>query len=112
MKRLSGAKKIEVRRDSGNYGVIREKGVQVVSLRELHHRTGDVVRKVSKGGHIFVTDRGIIIAKISQETPPPQVPYFARRKMTAAFRRLDASGKMGRGTDSTLAISEDREDRN
>jgi len=31
--------------------------------------------------------------------------------MSRAFRRLDESGKTGGGTDSTIAISEDREDR-
>jgi len=39
------------------------------------------------------------------------VPYFARRKVSAAFKRLDESGKTGRGTDSTVGISEDREER-
>ena len=33
------------------------------------------------------------------------------RNPSAAFLKLDASGKTGRGTDSTHAISEDREDR-
>ncbi len=33
------------------------------------------------------------------------------RKPSAAFLKLDKSGKTGRGTDSTQSISEDREDR-
>ena len=33
------------------------------------------------------------------------------RKLSAAFAKLDASGKTGRGTDATQLISEDREDR-
>jgi excisionase family DNA binding protein len=37
-------------------------------------------------------------------------PYFARRKLSKEFKKLDESGKTGRGTDSTQLISEDRED--
>ena len=37
--------------------------------------------------------------------------YFARRKLTPAYRRLLDSGKLSGGTDSTRTISEDRQDR-
>lgn len=42
---------------------------------------------------------------------PPEIPYFARRKPSAAFKRLDDSGETSGGADSTITISEDREDR-
>ena len=45
------------------------------------------------------------------EAEPAEVPYFARRKLSPGFKKLDESGKTGLGTDSTAAISEDREDR-
>lgn len=38
-------------------------------------------------------------------------PYFVRRKLSKEFKKLDDSGKTGRGRDSTQLISEDREDR-
>jgi len=39
------------------------------------------------------------------------VPYFARRKPSKAFAKLDASGKTGSGTNVTHLISQEREDR-
>jgi prevent-host-death family protein len=85
--------------------------MMTVTIRELHARTGELVRQAARHGEIRVTDSGRIVAKILPEAEPAQVPYFARRKVSPAFKRLDESGKTGRGTDSTTAISEDREDR-
>jgi antitoxin (DNA-binding transcriptional repressor) of toxin-antitoxin stability system len=85
--------------------------VKTITIRELHFRTGKLVRETSRHGEIWVTDNGRVVAKIVPQAEPPQLPYFARRKSSAAFKRLDESGKTGRGTDSTLAISEDRKDR-
>ncbi len=85
--------------------------MKTVTIRELHARTGELVRAAAHHGEIRVTDHGQTVAKIVPERQPNEVPYFARRKMSAGFKRLDESGKTGLGTDSTVAISEDREDR-
>jgi prevent-host-death family protein len=82
-----------------------------ISIRELHERTGEWVRKVRNHGEIVVTDRGEPIARIVAQSPPSRTPYFARRKFLPAFAKLEAANKFCGGTDSTLAISEDREDR-
>ena len=62
--------------------------MKTVTIRKLQNKTDEVARQ---GG-------------------PVQTPYFARRKASASFKRLDASGKTGRKRDSTLTISGDRED--
>jgi prevent-host-death family protein len=85
--------------------------MKTVTLRELHAKTGKLVREASRHGQILVTDNGRTIAKIVPETEATAVPYFRRRKTSTAFSRLDDSGKTGRGTDVTQLISEDREDR-
>jgi prevent-host-death family protein len=85
--------------------------MKTVTIRELHARTGEVVRAAAHHGEIRVTDRGLTVARIVPERPRNEIPYFARRKLSAAFKRLDESGKTGLGSDSTAAISEDREDR-
>ena len=85
--------------------------MKTITIRELHTRTGALVREASRHGEIRVTDRGRVIARIVPEAERAEVPYFARRRPSAAFKRLDESGRTGRGTDSTAAISEDREDR-
>ena len=83
--------------------------MKTITIRELHNRTGALVRNASRHGEIHVTDNGRVVAKIVALTEPPQVPYFARRKPTAAFIKLDTSGKTGTGTDITQTVSEDRD---
>jgi prevent-host-death family protein len=85
--------------------------MKTITIRELHERTGEWVRKVHKHGEIIVTDRGEPIARIVAQFPAAKTPYFARRKLLPEFAKLDAANKFCGGTDSTIAISEDREDR-
>ena len=87
--------------------------MKTVTIRELHARTGELVRQASRHGEIRVTDNGRIVARILPQTEPAEVPYFARRKyISASIKRLIETGQLGRGgTDSTQAISEDREER-
>jgi prevent-host-death family protein len=85
--------------------------MKTITLRELHQKTGQYVRRVAEVGEIYVTDRGNTIAKIVPQEAGPEVPYFARRKFTAGFRKLMRGGKLRGGTDSTTAISEDRDRR-
>ena len=59
--------------------------MKTITIRELHARTGALVREVSLQGEIRVTDRGRMVAKIVPEAEPAEVPYFARRKMSPAF---------------------------
>jgi prevent-host-death family protein len=85
--------------------------MKTITIRELHNRTGELVREASRQGEIRVTDNGRVVARILPQAETPAVPYFARRKPSVAFKRLDDSGKTGRGADSTITISQDREDR-
>jgi len=87
--------------------------MKTVTIRELHSRTGELVRQAFQHGEIRVTDRGRVVAKIVPEAEPAEAPYFARRKfISPAVKKLIETGQLGPGgTDSTIAISEDREDR-
>ena len=87
--------------------------MKTITIRELHTRTGQWVRKAVQHGQIFVTDHGRTVARIVPATKMTAVPYFARRKfISPAFRKLIESGRLGRGgDDSTVTISENREDR-
>jgi antitoxin (DNA-binding transcriptional repressor) of toxin-antitoxin stability system len=84
--------------------------MKTISIRELHERTGQWVRDAHRHGEIVITDRGQAVAKILPEATPPKVP-FSKRKLLPGFAKLEASGKLRGGTDSTIGISEDREDR-
>ena len=83
--------------------------MKTISIRELHERTGEYVRKAAEAGEIYVTDRGKTVAKIVPQQDKPETPYFARRKLTPAFRKLMKSGKLRGGADSTGIVSEDRD---
>lgn len=84
--------------------------MKTVSIRELHNRTGEIVRMAARHAEIRITDNGRVIARIVPQTQAPAIPYFSQRQPTAAFKKLDESGKTGRGTDSTAIISEERQD--
>jgi prevent-host-death family protein len=85
--------------------------MKTVSIQELHAKTDELLREVSAHGEILVTDHGRTIAKISPVDDRAEKPYFARRKPSSAFLKLDRSGKTGRGVDATVSISNDREDK-
>ena len=83
--------------------------MKTITIRELHERTGEYIRKAAETGEIYVTDRGRTVAKIVPEHDQAKTPYFARRKLTPAFRKLMKGGKLRGGADSTLTVSEDRD---
>lgn len=85
--------------------------MKTITIRQLHNRTGALVRDASRHGEIRITDNGRAVARIVPLAQPRQIPYFARRKPSPAFKKLDNSGKTGQGTDATITISEEREDR-
>jgi prevent-host-death family protein len=80
-----------------------------VSIRELHERTGDLVRQAARHGEIVITDHGQPVAKIITHQELPETPYFSRRKLNPDFRAI--MHKLRGGVDSTSTISDDREDR-
>ena len=83
--------------------------MKTISIRELHQKTGEYVRRAARDGEIHITDRGKTVAKIVPQQEPGETPYFARRKLTPAFRKLMESGRLRGGTDSTRIVSEDRD---
>ena len=87
--------------------------MKTISIRELHARTGKWIRQVAEQGQILVADNGRTVVRMVPETPPPAVPYFARRRfLNQKIKRAIESGRLGRGgTDATEGISQDREDR-
>ncbi len=83
--------------------------MKTISIRELHEKTGEWIRKVRKHGEIYVTDRGKTIARILPQAHQNEMPYFSHRKILPAFGKLMERGKLRGGTDSTQIISEERD---
>jgi len=78
-----------------------------ISIRELHEKTGEWVRRSEKLGPITVTDRGKAVARIVPVEVDAAVNPFAARKLRRGYRRL--LGSLKGGTDSTQSVSEDRD---
>ena len=97
--------------DSARKGMRPSKRIKRMSIRELSKTTAEVVRSIAPHEEILVTERGRIIAKIVSNNHSTKVPYFARRRPSREFTKLDKRGKTGQGVDATQSISEDREDR-
>ncbi len=82
-----------------------------VSLRELHEKTGALIRDARRLGGLIVTDRGTPIARIEPVDTRPAPNPFLSRQMLPAYQRLLRSGRLGRGTNSTRIVSDDRDGR-
>jgi len=79
--------------------------MKTITIRELHQATGRWIRQAS-AGEVYVTERGRLVAKIVAASPLPAKPFFADPKFTRAF--LANRKSLCGGTDSTQAISEER----
>ena len=82
-----------------------------VSLRQLHEKTGSLIRDARRLGGLVVTDRGAPIARIEPVDSRPALNPFLSRKVLPAYQRLLNSGQLGRGKDSTRIVSDDRDGR-
>jgi prevent-host-death family protein len=81
--------------------------MKTISIRELHARTGAWVRKAVELGAITVTERGKPIVRLEPVGDVKPANPFRARRIRPGFARL--AGKLGRGTDSTAIVSEDRD---
>lgn len=81
--------------------------MRTITIRELHAATGAWVRRSAALGEIRVSERGKVIARLLPMASLPEVPYYARRKLTPAFRAAQRGLKGGR--DSTETISAERD---
>ncbi|MBI4471015.1 MAG: hypothetical protein HY650_17005 [Acidobacteria bacterium] len=78
-----------------------------ISIRELHEKAGEWVRKSEKLGAITVTDRGRAVARIEPVEAAPTVNLFSAHKLRRGYARM--LGSLKRGTNSTQLDSEDRD---
>ena len=81
--------------------------MQTISIRELHEKTGDWVRRSVTLGPISVTDHGKVIAQIVPAEAHVASNPFVARKLRKGYARL--LGKLKGGTDSAQWVSEDRD---
>lgn len=83
--------------------------MKTISIRELHEKTGDWVRRSVALGPITVTDHGKAIAKIVPVDADALINPFAARKLRKGYARM--RGKLKGGIDSTIAVTEDRDEK-
>jgi prevent-host-death family protein len=77
-----------------------------VTMRELHARTGHIVRQAASHGKVVVTERGVPVAELHPYVPLTAAQRWKRRRILPEYARI-----MNRpmGTDITASISADRE---
>jgi prevent-host-death family protein len=80
--------------------------MKTISIRELHARTGAWVRRAVELGAITVTERGKPVVRLEAVADARSANLFRDRRLRPGYARL--RGKLGRGTDSTTIVSEDR----
>ena len=80
-----------------------------VMLRELHEKTGTLVREAVRLGGIVVTDRGNPIVRIEPAGLRPSDKPFKHRRILPAYQELLDAGAFQGGTDSTQIVREDRD---
>lgn len=82
-----------------------------ISIKELHERTGEWVRRAAESEEITVTDRGTPVARltpmIALHETRPKVNPFLNRQLLPGFAELQK--RLVGGTDSTQIISEGRD---
>lgn len=80
--------------------------MKTISIRELHEKTGEWVRRSEQLGAIIVTDRGKAVARILPVEAAAAVNLFAARKLRRGYARM--LGSLAGGTDSTQSVSDER----
>ena len=75
-----------------------------ITIRDLHMKTGEWVRKAAHAGGIVVLDRRRPVAKLVSFTPEDQGKAFVDRRLVKGFAALPKSPR-----DSTRYLSEDRD---
>lgn len=75
-----------------------------ISIRDLHMKTGDWVRKAVQAGGIVVADRRRPVAKLIPFAAEDGAVSFANRPLVTGFAELPKSRH-----DSTTGLSEDRD---
>jgi antitoxin (DNA-binding transcriptional repressor) of toxin-antitoxin stability system len=75
-----------------------------ITIRDLHMKTGEWVRKAAHAGGIVVMDRRRPVAKLVSFGARDQGKAFADRRLVKGFAALPKSSH-----DSTRDLSEDRE---
>jgi antitoxin (DNA-binding transcriptional repressor) of toxin-antitoxin stability system len=81
--------------------------MRTISIRELHQRTGAWVRKAVELGAITVTERGRPLVRLEAVSTSRPTNPFRSRRLRPGYARL--RGKLGKGTESTTIVSDDRE---
>lgn len=78
--------------------------VEQVSIRDLHLKTGDLVRRAALGEGLVVTERGRPLASIIPVRPGDPGTPFGDRRTLPEFDALPVTGG-----DSTTYVSDDRD---
>lgn len=83
--------------------------MQTISHRELRNNSAEVLRRVAEGESFMVSNRGVVVARLSPPaTPAFSFPVSRPAKRAGAWAELP---KLALGKTVSSIIDEEREDR-
>lgn len=83
---------------------VRNVHMKEISVRDLHLKTGDWVRKVRIEQKIVISERGVPVATLIPFEPAHKATSFAKRRLVQGFAKLPKIDH-----DSTEYIASDRD---
>ncbi|TMB58454.1 MAG: type II toxin-antitoxin system prevent-host-death family antitoxin [Deltaproteobacteria bacterium] len=83
--------------------------MKTISIKELHDKTGQWLRRVQAEGEVIITERGTPVARMLPPVRRPAGSAFAKRKLLRGVARL-MERPIG-GPDSAAIISGMRDGR-
>jgi hypothetical protein len=98
-----------IRRILHKYRAVGERRLRELTVLAARRESKQLGRAMAK--ELINRPRQSALGRVDFLLAAKAEPYFAQRKSSSAFLKLDQSGKSGRGTDATKSISDDREDK-
>jgi prevent-host-death family protein len=83
--------------------------MKIISIKELHDKTGHWLRRVKSEGEVIVTERGNPIARVLPPTRRAKRNPLAKRRLLRGMRSL-MNRRIG-GPDSAVIVSDMRDGR-
>jgi prevent-host-death family protein len=85
--------------------------MRTISIRDLHDKTGQWVRRVDEENEIVVTDRGRAVAVLRPLACKENSIYsWKNRPLSSEYQTLLESGRMVSLIDSSAVVAQERED--
>jgi prevent-host-death family protein len=81
--------------------------MKTISIKELHDKTGQWLRRVQAEGEVIITERGTPVARMLPPVKRPAGSAFAKRKLLRGVARLIERPIGGPGSAAIISAMRD-----